>query len=365
MLIKGKSKKHFIPLVMLVLVFLFNLCFRIAEPGFIPKETIVNLTEGISFLIAHLLNQSRYLDKSKIIANMPYYYETFIRLKYSFITCLSGMGLCLAGAAFQTMFKNPLASPNIIGVTAGVNLGNVVFILLYTTQALSVMTHRYVFCYGFSVVLIIFIMLAGKLAGIRVRRFSVMDMVIVGSVITQLTNVIVMYLQYVLEAIDSTLLLTYQEITMGIYIVTDNFSLVFFAAATILCMLPIILIRYRFNIVAFEDEDALTIGIVPKRLRFVGMVFGGMLAITAIVFCGEMGILALAIPHICRYQVGADFRKLCYVSVCSGGILMLLCRIISSMFYFQGVALPVNFIISLVVLPVFIIVLAKQKKAFE
>ena len=364
-----KSRKQtftrLLPLYGLIFFFVFSLCFRVTEPGFVPKETFVNLFTGVRFLIAKAFHQPLYLEKYDLIQSLPYYYETFIRLKYSLVTCLSGMGICLAGAAFQTMFRNPLASPNFIGISAGVNLGNVVFILVYTSQALVMLTQRYLYCYGFSVFFVLLIILAGKLAGLRVRRFSVMDMVIVGAVITQLGNVFVMYLQYVLEAQDPTLLLTYQELTMGIYLATDTRSLIFFAASILLGMLPLVFIRYRFNIAAFEEEDAIAMGIRPGRLRAVGIIFSGLVGVTAMIFCGDMGILALAVPHVCRYFVGSEFGRLSFVSICSGGILMLLCRTVSSLVYFQGTALPVNFIISLAVLPAFIVVLAKRKKAFE
>ena len=115
-----------LPAVLLLAVFLLSLCFQVTQPGFIPGETFANLYTGVRLFFADLFQLPLALDRWDLIDAHPYYYETFVRLKSSLTTALSGMGICLAGAVFQTVFRNPLASPNIVGVSAGVNLGKLV-----------------------------------------------------------------------------------------------------------------------------------------------------------------------------------------------------------------------------------------------
>ena len=93
--------------------------------------------------------------------------------------------------------------------------------------------------------------------------------------------------------------------------------------------------------------------------------FTGVGALTALIHCGDMGILSMAIPCVCRMGRGADFRKVCLWSACLGGSILLFCRSVCSMIYVAGMAMPVNFAISLVVLPAFVLAISKQRSAFE
>ena len=85
----------------------------------------------------------------------------------------------------------------------------------------------------------------------------------------------------------------------------------------------------------------------------------------AMVHCGDMGMISMAIPHLARYLVGADFRRVSVVSMLFGAGLMMGCRIVSSLIYIGTTELPVNFIISLCIMPVFLVVLARQRRGFE
>lgn len=361
----GSRLRRALPLAVLLALFVLSLCFRVTEPGFVPGETFSNLWAGIRLFFADLFRLPLSLERWDIIDAHPYYYETFVRLKNSAVTALSGMGICLAGAAFQTVFRNPLASPNMLGVSAGVNLGNVLFILTFQSAALSALNQRYLYCFVCVAVLVGAVMALGRLAGRRARSFSILDMIVVGSILTQLTGAVVTYLQYVLEGMDYSLLLVYQQLTLGIFVSPDAGAMILFFVLILAGMAPVLLVRYRFNAAAFSDEDAALMGVRPGRLRGLGLVCGSVLAAAALIFCGDVGMLSMAIPHICRLRAGADFRSVCYRSVCAGGALMLLCRCISSMVYFRGVALPINFILSAAVLPVFVVVLVRRKEAFQ
>lgn len=364
MLLCKPRRRAVLLLLALLAAFLLSLCFRTAMPGFIPRETLSNYWTALRLGIAQLLNQPLVLDRYRIIEGQAYYYETFARLKNSAVTCVAGMAVCLAGAACQTVFKNPLASPNILGVSSGVNLGNAIFLMVYTTRSLSMLSLRFVYCYACAAGLVAVIMGCGKLAGMRVRRFSVMDMLLVGAILSQMCNVVIMYLQYKLEEVDTTLLTTYQELSLGLYLPTDRAALIFFAVSIAAAFLPVLLLRCRFNLTALEDDEARSMGARPQALRFVGLCCGGVLAMTAMIFCGDMGILAMALPCVCRYRSGADFAGVCFTSMCAGGILLLLCRSVCSMIYIGGAALPINFIISLAVLPMFVAALSRGRSAF-
>ena len=352
------------PWMVLAAIFLLSLCFRVAEPGFAPKEMAENLWTGLRLQWARVFKLPLFLDRWDIIGSRPYYYEAFLRLKNSLVTCFSGMALCMAGAAYQTVFQNPLASPNTLGITAGVKLGNVVFVLVFAWDAIANLHTRYLYCYGFSAVILLLILLAGKLAGYKSRSFSVLDMVLVGVMMTQLCDAVAGFLEYRLESQSFVLLMVYQQLSLGALTRFDDLSMLLFVVMIVLSLIPILLVRYRFNATAFTDDEALMMGVHPQRLRFVGMACGSILALTALIHCGDIGLLAMAVPHICRYWVGSDFRKLCAVSMAAGGVLLLIGRIVSSLVIVAGVEPPVNFFVSLAIVPLFILALLSRRNSF-
>lgn len=362
---KKKNLRPLFPVLLLIAVFLFSLCFRTALPGFIPAESAVNLWTALQLRVAAVMHLPMALDRFAIIDAHPYYYETIIRLKNSIVTALAGMAVCAGGALFQTMFKNPLASPNILGISTGVNLGTMIFIFLFQMEAMAHMNTRYIYCYITAIVCVGLTMLAGKLAGRRTGRFSLIDMLVVGSIISQFGNVLTMYLQFKIEEVDATLLTAYQELSMGLYVLTDWKSMAVFLGSLTLSMVPVALIRYRLNATVLADEDARSLGVNIGRLRAVGMVCGSVMAMTALIECGDLGIVSMAVPPVCRYLAkGADFRKVLYWSMCVGASILLLCRSVCSMIYIGGMALPVNFAVSLLVLPLFVVALSRNRSVF-
>lgn len=358
---KKKERKMFLLAgSILIILFIFSLCFRTATSGFIPEKTLSNLWEAAKLLYYKISGNSGYLNKNEVISALPYYYETIARLKNSIITVLAGMAVALSGSIFQAVFKNPLASPNILGVSGGVNLGNTFVLVQFSAMALMMPLQRYAYCYGFAIAVLILVLLVGKLAG--GKRFSVMDTILIGTVVSQVCNIIILYYQF---NMDEELLAVYQQLIMGTYIALDNLSLLIFVAVVVIGSLPILLIRFRFNILCFDEEESRAMGINPKFMRLTGLVCATVIITAALIHCGSVGMLALIVPHIGRYFVGADFGKLSLASMFMGGIILLISRIVSSMIYVAGYPLPVNFIISVLAAPVFIVVLIKQRRGFE
>ena len=362
----GKNRSvYVVPTLILIAMFLISLCFRVSEPGFEPAQTVSNLWAALKIGLAELFNQPLALDKFDIIHSHDFYYESISRLKQSIVTCIAGMAVCAGGAVFQTMFRNPLASPNILGISTGVNLGTVLFLFLFPTTAMGMLNRRYIYCYACAAILVGITMLSGKIAGKRLGRFSVQDMLVVGAIVSQFGNVLAMYFQFKLEEIDTNLLTAYQEISMGIYVLTDLKSMLIFLISMAASILPLYLLRYRMNASVLDDYEARSMGVRPGRLRTVGMICGAVMAVTALTECGDMGIMSMAIPPVVRYlSKGADFRKVLYISMCLGGTLMLLARSICSMIYVAGMALPINFAVSLIVLPLFVVALSKQRSVY-
>lgn len=81
----------------------------------------------------------------------------------------------------------------------------------------------------------------------------------------------------------------------------------------------------------------------------------------AMIHCGEMGMITMVVPYVVRHWIGSDFRKLCVYSLVIGGVLMMLCRLLTSFVMLAGEPLPVTFIVNMALMPAFMVIVAKQK----
>lgn len=141
---KWKRIRNMLLFILALELFLFSLNFRTANNAFAPGMTWENLKAMFSIPFLSLFDSS--FDADALRESLPNYTETVARFKLSLISFLSGVIICVGGTMFQTIFKNPIASPNMLGVSTGVSFGNVFFILFFGLQAGSHLAMRYVFC---------------------------------------------------------------------------------------------------------------------------------------------------------------------------------------------------------------------------
>lgn len=327
------------------IIFVLSLCFRYNAYYFDKKFVPI---EYLKSVIAR--------DGSTM------YLGAIARFKITCMALVSGAALSVSGAIFQTIYKNPLASPNMLGATAGVKLGNILMIVLYSSQAMSLVALRYQYCYGLTAICVLVILLLGKLAGDKNGNTSVMEMVMAGSVISQGLNVFTMYYMYRLEDED---LLLYQEFSMGNLLQLDHLSLILFFGVMGISLIPIIALRYRFNIVAIDEVEAKTLGINPAPFRVIGQICAVLMVTASMIHCGDIGMLSMVVPYLVRLVVGADFKKVCIYSCLIGGSFMMICRLLDSFWLIEGEPIPITFIVNLLITPIFLMIMIKQRREFD
>ncbi len=347
-------------------IFLLSLCFRYNayyyEDKFVPLAHLKSYFLALRLLIARITKSALFYDQSgaiEAVGGSILYLGALARLKITLMAFAAGAGLAIAGAVFQTAYRNPMASPNILGATAGVKLGNVLVVLMYSAAAVEKVYLRYQFCYGFTAICVAAILLLGRLAGSRRENFSVMEMVMVGSIVSQGLNVVTMYIMYNLEDED---LLLYQQLSLGTYLETDWVSMVVFFSVMAISILPVLLTRYRMNIIGLDKLETTTIGLDVRPLRLVGQLCGVVMVTCAMIHCGEVGMLSMVIPYIVRQEVGADFRRVCVYSALGGGSLLMLCRLVTTFIVIENEPIPVSFIVNLILVPAFMVILARQRR---
>lgn len=359
---KQNRRYLWMTLILLLLAFALSLCFRTVVPSFMPKNTAVNLFHYARFGLSQLLGTSYYLEKDAVIDTLSYYGESVIRLKISAFTVAAGMGLGLAGAIFQQVYQNPIASPTTIGAASGVKLGNMAVVLLFSSAAAQMVLYRYVLCLIFTGVIMAAVLIVGRFLGNTHGNYSVLEMLMFGSILSRLISSFVTYWMYNLSGAG---FLTYQQIDLGVYTLYTKKSMLLFFVIIAACLLPLLKMRFRLNAVSMDPLEAQAAGVQIQRERLIGQMLAAALVAVACIQCGDVGLFALVIPHIVRYLVGSDFRKLAVYSTIYGGIFLLVIRMVSSMIFMGDEPIPMSFIVSIVMIPLFLVLLAVGRRGFD
>jgi iron complex transport system permease protein len=239
-----------------------------------------------------------------------------IRLPRIFLTLLVGAALAISGAAYQSLFRNPLVSPDILGVTHGAGVGAAIGILLGMP---SVGIHLLSFLFGIGVVSIVLslsrILGSGKNATVV--------LVLTGTIMNLLAQSIISFTKYVADA-ESKL----PEITfwlMGSFARSGNYRNIYIMLVLFLIgAVPVFLWRWKINVLSFGDEEARSLGIDTKRLRAVVILCSTLLTAASVSLCGTIGWVGLIIPHISRLLVGPNNRVLFPVALLAGSTFMLI-----------------------------------------
>lgn len=232
-----------------------------------------------------------------------------VRLPRIILAALVGGGLAIGGAALQATFRNPLVSPEIIGVSSGASLGGVLAILLGLGALFQV---GGAFCFGVLALLLVYGITASK--GSAPVLMIVLAGVVTGaffsalvSLVTYIANPYTTLPAIVFWLLGSVASATYAKVTVA--------ALPVLAGAALLLSL-----RWRINVLSLGDEDAASVGLRPGRVRWT--VLGAVALITAgaVAVSGVISWVGLVVPHLARMWVGPDHRVLLPASVLMGAI---------------------------------------------
>lgn len=257
-----------------------------------------------------------------------------------------GAALAAAGAAYQNLFRNPLVSPDILGVSGGCALGavtGIVFSLpIAAIQGLS-------FAGGIVAVGLVLAI------GTWVRGHDrVLTLVLTGVVVGSLFGAGIAFAKYVADPYNQLPAITFW--LLGSFSGVRPSDLAYALPLIALGLVPIVLMRWRINLLSLPDEEARALGVDVGKLRFVIIVAATLATSAGVAIAGIIGWIGLVVPHAARLLVGAEFARVLPVSTILGAALMLLidtiCRTIAR------TELPPGVVTALVGTPVFILLLA-------
>ena len=284
------------------------------------------------------------------------------RLPKAIVAVLAGAALSASGLQMQTMFRNPLAGPYVLGVSSGASLGVALFLLgmpLLATMVEIPESVRNVGVIGAAWLGASAILLIVMTAATRLR--DIMAILILGMMIGSGATAIVEMLQYLTPEYALKTVVVWTMGSLGS--VTLN-QLPFITTFTLIGLTISVILIKPLNLMLLGENYAKTSGINIQRVRLLIFASTILLAGTITAFCGPIGFIGIAVPHIARMLVhNADHRILMPASMLLGAIILPLCDIISQL---PGLdlALPINTITALMGIPIIIMVILHNRRFF-
>ena len=236
-----------------------------------------------------------------------------VRLPRILMACLVGCCLSAAGATYQGVFQNPMASPDILGASSGAAFGAALAILMGAgTAGITISA----FCWSLLTVVLVY------LIGQRAQGQRVLNLVLAGMVVSSLFKAGTSYLKLVADPGNQLPAITYW--LMGSLNGTRIKSVLAIFPVMLLGLVPLFLLRWRINLLTLGDEEAQAMGVHPARLRFVLVICATLVTAAAISVSGMIGWVGLVIPHLCRKLTGSNFKKLLPAAMLGGAAFLLL-----------------------------------------
>ena len=259
-----------------------------------------------------------------------------------------GAALSLSGAVYQSVFKNPLVSPDILGVSSGASVGAATAILLggslFSMQILA-------FVVGLGAVL-----LSTAIPRILKNNSNLM-LVLSGTIVGGFMCSILGVLKFIAEEDTELSSIIYWQ--MGSVQTVKMDTLIYVAPIFLAGAVILILLSWQLNILSFGENEAKTLGVNLKLLRGITIVISSMLTASAVSISGTIGWIGLIIPHLGRLCVGSDNTKVIPVSMMMGGLFLLVMDTIARTV--TSLEVPLSILTGLIGAPIYAWLLWKQK----
>ena len=267
-----------------------------------------------------------------------------IRLIKAVVALLAGAALSVSGLQMQTLFRNPLAGPYVLGISSGASLGVALVVLAGVGSSIGIAGAAWL---GAAVVLLV-------IAAVGHRIKDIMVILILGMMFSSGVSAVVQILQYLSkeEALKAFVIWT-----MGSLGDVTVPQLAILLPSVIVGLLLAVWTIKPLNLLLFGEEYAVTMGLNIRRSRGLLFLSTTLLAGTVTAFCGPIGFIGLAMPQVALMLFReADRRVLLPGTLLSGAAVLLLCDIVSKMF-----TLPVNAITALLGIPIVVWVVLRNK----
>lgn len=334
-----KGRPFLLPLLIGILLFILNLMLG---PVKIPIQTLFNIIRG------------------NVVDNLSVNILFQIRLPQSLTAIFAGAALATAGLLMQTLFRNPLAGPDVLGISSGASLG-VALVTMLTGAWFAFMPQLNIISLIFSALLGALVVLMIILALSHRIKDNAM-LLITGLMMGYISSAVVGVLTVYSSAEN---LQAFTLWGLGTFSAVGWDRMYYYTAATILGLLMALLLPKPLNTLLLGERYARNLGLRISQTRFIVLFCAGLLTAVVTAFCGPIAFIGVATPHITRLTIGgSDHKTLLPANMLIGASVALLCNLIARMPGVEG-ALPINAVTSLMGAPVVIwVVLTRHKRKY-
>lgn len=270
-----------------------------------------------------------------------------IRLPRLIAAVLVGAGLSIAGAAYQGLFKNPLVSPDILGVASGAGFGAALAILLSWNLAMIQVS---AFCFGILAVTITYLLSRFY------RTTPTLILVLSGIIVAAFFTALISLTKYVADPYEKLPAITFWLMGSLASVRYSDLLMVipFFLIATGI----LLLIRWRINLLAVGDDEARALGIDTKKMGQVIILCSTLITASAVCIAGIIGWVGLVVPHLGRMLVGPDYTRLLPACLLLGACYMLVIDDLARML--TNAEIPLGILTAIVGAPFFAYLLSRK-----
>jgi iron complex transport system permease protein len=334
-------KGQIIFLLFSIAILLFGLNL-ILGPVTIPLRTLFNLIKGGS------------------VDDLSHNIVFQIRFPQTLTAIFAGAGLATAGLLMQTLFRNPLAGPDVLGITSGAGLG-VAVITMFTGAWIVYMPQLGVLSLILSAMAGAMVVLLTILALSQRIKDNAM-LLIIGLMMGYISSAIVGVLTVYSTAEN---LQSFTLWGLGTFSAVSWDRMNWFAGVTITALTMALLLPKPLNMLLMGERYASNLGLRVERARVIVLFCAGLLTAVVTAFCGPIAFIGVATPHITRLAIGgSDHRILLPANMLIGASVALFCNLIARMPGVEG-ALPINAVTSLMGAPIVIwVVLTRNKRKY-
>ena len=274
------------------------------------------------------------------VQEMTYKVFFTLRVPRTIMALLGGMGLGLAGGVYQNIFKNPLASPDIIGISSGANMGAAIAIVSVSGTMVSIAVGA--FAGGLAAVMMVMVLVQAT------KSNATSTYVLAGIIISALANTVIMLLKYYADSESELAAIEYW--TMG--------SLASITASKVWAILPfwlagfggLLLLHRQIGLLSLNEEECRALGVRLSAVRITVLLLSTLLVASVICVTGLISFAGLIAPHIARMMIKRQNSQTLVLSALVGGGVLLIADILARTLY--AAELPISILTTLIGVPI-------------
>jgi iron complex transport system permease protein len=290
-------------------------------------------------------------ELEKLFNNPDWSVLYYIRLPRILTVVLVGSALSISGAAYQNIFRNPLVSPDILGVSAGAGLG-VALGLLYSSGSIF-NVYLIAFITGTAAVALTYWL--SQLAGGK----NTMFMVLAGIVVSSLANALLSLLKYLADPMQNLPGIVFY--LMGGFSRSGWQEFYLLLPVVIISLTVILFLRWQLNIFSLGEKEAAALGVDTEKIKLIVVIFSTIMVAAATAAAGQVSWIGLVIPHIARFIFGSRYKYYLPASALLGGFFLLLMDNLARTV--SGAEIPISIITALIGAPFFAYLLITKKES--